>query len=110
MTNSVTAGSERQHTVSVSCFHSVLPPALLLAMRRKAPLWRLMVDSGVAVLVYNRPGHRESFARAVKELNLPVDVQKPDFSEDFLEVIKSERDERNRNIWVFQVPEKTEEQ
>ncbi len=64
----------------------------------------------VAVLVYNRPGHRESFARAVKELNLPVDVQKPDFSEDFLEVIKSERDERNRNIWVFQVPEKTEEQ
>lgn len=30
----------------------VLPPALLLAMRRKAPLWRLMVDSGVAVLVY----------------------------------------------------------
>ncbi len=64
----------------------------------------------VAVMTCGRREAVESFSRAVRDLNLPVDGKKPDFPESVHKALKQEQNDRCRNIWVFTVPGKTEEQ
>ena len=64
----------------------------------------------VAVMTCGRREAVESFSRAVQELKLPVDGKEPDFPESVHKALKQEQDDRCRNIWVFTVPGKTEEQ
>lgn len=64
----------------------------------------------VAVMAGCRSESAESFARAVRELRLPIDLKNPNYSEAAHKVMKMENDDRCRNIWLFTAPGKTEEQ
>lgn len=69
-------------------------------------------NAGVPVVVMAgcRSESAESFARAVRELRLPIDLKNPNYSEAAHKVMKMENDDRCRNIWLFTAPGKTEEQ
>ncbi|MBS1368572.1 MAG: glycosyltransferase family 39 protein [Lentisphaeria bacterium] len=61
----------------------------------------------VAIFSYDRKADLEPLARAVRELRLPVDLEKPDFSERSFDVMESKS--RRRSIWVPNLPQKSEE-
>ncbi len=61
----------------------------------------------VAISSYDRKTDLEQLVRAAAELNLPLDVAKPDFNERSFDVIKSRS--RRRFIWVLNLPQKDEQ-
>lgn len=57
----------------------------------------------VAILSYDRESDLELLAEAAAELELPIDVTKPDFSERRFDVMKSKS--RRRSVWTPRLPQ-----
>lgn len=60
----------------------------------------------IALSSYDRKSDLELLARAARELNLPIDVEKPDYSERSFEVVKSRS--RRRAIWILNLPQESD--
>lgn len=61
----------------------------------------------VAISSYDRESDLKPLVQAVTELNLPLDIAKPDYNERSFDVMKSRS--RRRLIWVLNLPQKNEQ-
>lgn len=61
----------------------------------------------VAIFSFDRESDLKPLARAAAELGLPIDVEKPDFSERRFDVMESKS--RRRSVWTPRLPQTFEE-
>ena len=61
----------------------------------------------VAIFSFDRESDLKPLARAAAELGLPIDVEKPDFSERRFDVMESKS--RRRSVWTPRPPQTFEE-